>query len=112
MSLKDKLEARGMQRFQVEKAREHVEQVLAQVVNNASKNRTGAQAMRGNISDLAADLKVLDALMEDYEAEDAAAAAEAEKLAKAAAKSKTPAAKAEKPTEVTEANETSEAAKA
>lgn len=99
MSLKQKLTDRGVTSVVVDKAVENTEKVLATVVMNASKNTTGAQAMKGNASSLAADLEVLYGIQKEY--------AEAEKADKAAV---TRARKIEKPkdeeaSEVSEANE-------
>lgn len=103
MSLKANLEARGLQRTHVERAIEFTEKVASNVVNNASKNTTGAQAMKGNLSTFVRDLEVLYALRDEYVAEDEEKAKQVEALEKAAAKSKTAAAKAEKPVEPAEA---------
>ena len=76
MSLKQKMTERGVTSIVVDKAVENIEKVLATVVMNASKNTTGAQAMKGNASSLAADLEVLYRIQKEY--------AEAEKADKAA----------------------------
>ena len=92
MSLKKALAYRGLKPHQVYAAVTNTEKVMATVISNASKNTTGAQAMKGNLSTLAADLKVL------YELKDEFVKADAE----AAKQSKTPAAKKpveDKPTE-------------
>lgn len=66
MSLKEAMEGRGINRGIVDRAIENTEKVLATVVMNASKNVTGAQAMKGNASNIAEDLKVLKALQEEF----------------------------------------------
>ena len=73
MSLKEKLQARGVTRRTVELAVSNTEKVLATVILNASKNVTNAQAMKGNASALAEDLKVLTAALEEFVEEDKAA---------------------------------------
>jgi len=90
---------RGVTSIVVDKAVENIEKVLATVVMNASKNTTGAQAMKGNASSLAADLEVLYRIQKEY--------AEAEKADKAAVNR---ARKIEKPKDE-EASEVSEADK-
>lgn len=99
MSLKQKMTERGVTSIVVDKAVENIEKVLATVVMNASKNTTGAQAMKGNASSLAADLEVLYRIQKEY--------AEAEKADKAAVNR---ARKIEKPKDE-EASEVSEADK-
>lgn len=66
MSLKQKLEARNVTKRHVDLAVDNMEKVLAQTVNNASKNTTGAQAMKGNVSTFAADLEVLYGIQKEY----------------------------------------------
>lgn len=66
MSLKQKLTDRGVTTVVVNKAVENTEKVLATVVMNASKNVTGAQAMKGNASSLAADLEILYRIQKEY----------------------------------------------
>lgn len=101
MSLKTKLKAK---RHLVDRAVANIEDVLTQVVSNASKNTTGAQAMRSNISTLKNDLDVLYEMQAEFAKDD-------EADAKAVKASKTPAAKAvkedqpEKEADVSEAKE-------
>lgn len=66
MSLKQKLTDRGVTSTVVDKAVENTEKVLATVVMNASKNTTGAQAMKGNASSLAADLEILYGIQKEF----------------------------------------------
>lgn len=107
MSLKEKLEERGLTLATVEKAIFNTEKVLANVINNASKNTTGAQAMRSNTSNFANDLKVMYDLRDEFVAE-AEAQAKADEAAVKAAQRKP---KIEKPAAEPEANDVSEADK-
>lgn len=66
MSLKQALEARGINRKNLEIAIANTEKVLATVILNASKNVTNAQAMKGNTSVLSADLEVLKAVLDEF----------------------------------------------
>lgn len=84
MSLKQKLEDRSVTKVHVKRAIDNMERVLAQTVNNASKNTTGAQAMRGNISTFARDLEVLYELEAEFDKADKAAATRARKIEKPA----------------------------
>lgn len=81
-TLKTNLEGRGLQRGHVKRAIEFTEKVIAQVVNNASKNTTGAQAMKGNLSTLTRDLEVLYDLEKEFAADEKAAAPKRKPAAK------------------------------
>ena len=50
---------RGLTSAVLEKAIDNTERVLATVISNSSKNVTNAQAMKGNASALAQDLRTL-----------------------------------------------------
>lgn len=87
----------------LERAIDNTNQVLRTVIQNASKNVTNAQAMKGNTSSLVADLEALHALQADMveaaeqmEKEQAKAVA----AAKRAAEAKEKAPKITKPQEV------------
>lgn len=67
MSVKDRLVERGLTRDRLQIAVDNTEKVLAQVILNASKNVTNAQAMKGNTSALAADLEVMLGLLGQFE---------------------------------------------
>lgn len=114
MKLTNTLVSRGLTALKIDQAVENTEKVLFQVINNAGKNVTNAQAMKGNASTLAADLDVLYGFQKEFEAfekEAKKAADEIEKKAAAqrkadeaaAAKPKSEAAKAVKPTDDAEA---------
>ena len=66
MSLKESLSGRGVTKRTVEVALANTEKVFATVIMNASKNVTNAQAMKGNTSVLAEDLKVMKAILEEF----------------------------------------------
>jgi len=100
MSLKAALEVRGVSRATIDKAVENTEKVLAQVIVNASKNTTNAQAMRSNSSSLKADLDVLYGVQADFVKADKAV--KTRKLVKPADE---PVAKAPEVPEVTKASE-------
>lgn len=63
----ENLTYRGLTLVHVNKAIKYTEEVLNGVIMNASRNTTGAQAMKGNLMQLAADLEVLYALRESAE---------------------------------------------
>ena len=65
----DKLLYRGLTVGHVDKAIKYTEEVLNGVIMNASRNTTGAQAMKGNLMQLAADLEVLYAIRASYKEE-------------------------------------------
>ena len=65
MNIATRLAERGIDEAKLRLAIVNTEKVLATVILNSSKNVTNAQAMKGNASDLAGDLKVLEEILED-----------------------------------------------
>lgn len=62
----DRLRERGVTERTLDIAIANTERVLAVVIQNASKNVTNAQAMKGNTSQLADDLKTMYAIRNNF----------------------------------------------
>jgi hypothetical protein len=65
----DRLIERGVTLRTLDIAIANTERVLAVVIQNASKNVTNAQAMKGNTSQLAADLQTMYAIRNEFGSE-------------------------------------------